>query len=100
MRAAPPSRCAAPAQRREALIHEVLGVKEEASAGGKSACSIVFLAKRRHGNLLAVCQHRQWIARTRAGQSLVVADWCCPWLHCPLLVIRECHWRRSLALTG
>jgi Flp pilus assembly CpaE family ATPase len=59
-----------------ALIHQVLGVKEEASAGEeKSACSIVFLSAKGGTGTSSLCANiANGIARTRAGQSLVVAD--------------------------
>ena len=58
------------------LIHEVLGVKEETSAGEeKSACSIVFLSAKGGTGTSSLCANiANGIARTRAGQSLVVAD--------------------------
>jgi Flp pilus assembly CpaE family ATPase len=59
-----------------ALIQQVLGVKEEASAGEeKSACSIVFLSAKGGTGTSSLCANiANGIARTRAGQSLVVAD--------------------------
>jgi Flp pilus assembly CpaE family ATPase len=58
------------------LIHEVLGVKEETAAGEeKSACSIVFLSAKGGTGTSSLCANiANGIARTHAGQSLVVAD--------------------------
>jgi Flp pilus assembly CpaE family ATPase len=58
------------------LIHEVLGVKEETAAGEeRSACSIVFLSAKGGTGTSSLCANiANGIARTHAGQSLVVAD--------------------------
>jgi Flp pilus assembly CpaE family ATPase len=60
----------------KALIHEVLGVKDETSEGDeKTACSIVFLSAKGGVGTSSLCANiANGIARTHAGQSVVVAD--------------------------
>jgi len=58
------------------LIHEILGVKDESHEGEeRSACSIVFLSAKGGTGTSSLCANiANGIARTHAGQTLVVAD--------------------------